>query len=279
MTSFKTHPALKPAQDKFFKYTWEMYAFEFKYYYDELKFQLPGGGTRKAKCRSYISGCTKDRNNQYYWFWSKAKKFYKKENRLVELDWLQSHYRRVQKCFYGQGMPEEISTILTMSVEIGHKSDLEIVPWAEKTFGVDCVGFVCAYYNALGTFDGQKYSIPKYRTTGGIAKTIKDLTYDCAVLFARPKSGGKGKWEVRPNPGNGAHIMVTDCWNEYGKSMWISESGSSKGGTCTSIYDIVDAPDTTEDDKAIWTIRRRNGGGKIKVFITREMPYWAEPVG
>lgn len=283
MATWHSHKALAPLQARFFPYTWEMFPSEFKNYYLDLPIELHTGVIKYANVHQYISSPTESRTKNYHAFRSAAMKWYKDKGRDIEHDWLKNNHVRVMACFYGQALPEELSLVCRMMVETGQRAANEVADWASKNFGLDCCGFVSSYFTALGTFDGRVYYIPKYREIGGTAKTIKDISYDCAILFARPKLkkvDGKlvesGDWETRPNPGNSAHIMVIDGWHEYGKSLIVTQSGSSLGGLDTGVYDIVKAPTSDKASRCVWTIRRSGGGSKHEVFITREMPFWSE---
>lgn len=289
MATWPKHPVLHKIQKQFFKYTWAMFASEFQDYYTNLPILLHNGTIKRANVHQYISGASGDRTKRYAAFRSTALKFYEKAGKTEDYDWLKNHHTRVMACFYGQAMPEELATVCRMMVETGQKTEMEIADWAGKNFGLDCCGFVSSYFTALGTFDGRQYYIPKYKQIGGVAKTVSDVTYDCAILFARKKmkkdkdSGlivESDDWEVRPNPGNKSHIMVTNGWIEHGRSLSVSQSGSSLGGLHTSVYEIVKAPSSTSNSRAVWQIKRQgktnHPDNLIPVFITREMPPWAQ---
>lgn len=279
MAVFTSHPLMRIFRQIHFPYTRSMYPFQFKEYYHNLPIDLPDQPTIRANIHRYISGYTDERCSKYWGFRSRARKFYKDRGTGIEYDWLSTHGKRVQLCFYGQGLPEEIAAICRMAVECGHVKVHNVKDWAEENFGTDCVGFANAYYCSLGSFDSAHYFIPNYKKIGGVALSSADVRYDNAVLVARPKAGStKGHWEVCPNPGNGngAHIGVIDRWCDYGRSFWMTHQTSSwKYGILTEIFDILEWPDTTDEKVAHWTIRRRSGGRKWHVIITKEMPNWS----
>ncbi|MEM6972113.1 MAG: hypothetical protein AAF577_04845 [Pseudomonadota bacterium] len=275
MASFNAHPVLDIIRYPHFNYSDNLYPFQFKEYYHKMPVILHTGQKITVTVWRYMSGYTGDRNKLFWKFRWRAKKYYDARGRYLEYDWLTSNSKRVQLCFYGQGMPEEISMIARMAVECGHVKPHDLKDWVGKTFGMDCVGFANAYYCALGTFQDAQYYIPKYKQIGGVAMSSADIRYDNAVLWARPKAGSD-KWEVRPNPGNKAHIGVIDCWAEYGRSFWMTHQGSSKDFITTEVFDILDYPKSNKENEVHWRIQRRTGGKRYDVIITRELQSWAQ---
>lgn len=282
MAAWYDHPILTPVRASHFKYSSTMWPCDFAQYYRDLPIPLDDGSVKRAKILTYVSGFNGERNKAYHAFKKPALAWAKKTGDADAADWLDRCSIRVGKCFYGQGMPCEIATICRLAVACGYKTALEVGDWAGKTFGQDCCGFVSNYYTAIDTFDGMMYYIPQYRVMAGTAYEVSDISYDCAVMWARKKAAKEGqdeddvRWEVTPN-GPGAHVAVTEDWVEYGKSLNITQRSGS--ALSTQVYEIVSAPKGRQKDKAVWKIRPKGGGGAATVMITRLMPYWMEAPG
>ena len=59
---------------------------------------------------------------------------------------------------YGKTSPDDCAHILDLALRTGKATEATIQAWADKALGVDCTGFVVAYYNEMGRIDLNKYS-------------------------------------------------------------------------------------------------------------------------
>ncbi|MFC5419292.1 hypothetical protein ACFPOB_06910 [Bosea eneae] len=72
------------------------------------------------------------------------------------------NHRIDQKAFtrasMGKVTPGDCQHILTMAVRSGLVRPGDLQAWADQCLGVDCTGFVVAYYNEIGRINVDKYS-------------------------------------------------------------------------------------------------------------------------
>ena len=126
---------------------------------------------------------------------------------------------------------------------------------------------------ALGVFEKRITYIPSFKRIGGVATAISDIDYDNAILFADIKEGIP---KIRPNPGNGSHIMIIECWESYGSTVYVAQSGSSKNGVdYDRIYEITQTPKSSSPGEAYWKIRQKGGSKDITCVITKRIQTYA----
>lgn len=273
MAAFSSHPALSSLQSSFFKHSSNMYPADYGAHFRSLPVGMPNGTVNRVDVSGYRSTYPSARRKACYNFLVKAKPFCDKPASPYKLagDWLRVHQTRVVACFAGQGLPEEISLVCSLAVASGLMTADELPHWANLNFGQDCVGFVSGYLVALGTFEAMLLDIPTYRQISGTATRIDDIKYDNAILMADVKGDGV---KIRPNPGNKSHIMIVECWEQYGSSMYVAQSSSSKNGVdYDRVYQIVQEPKTQDPLKAYWKLRR-NGASSFVAVITKTVPAW-----
>lgn len=274
MASFNQHAALADLQATHFKHSPNMYPADYGIHYHNLPVVLSDGSVKHVKVDSYKSTYTSERKKACNAFLSDARKFCNAPatRHARALEWMNVHQARVVSCFAGQGLPEEISLICALAVDSGHKKVTALSEWATSNFGMDCVGFVSSYLVALGSFEQMVAYIPSYKTIAGAATRIDDIKYDNVILWA-DLVGGKAK--VRANPGNDSHIAIIECWETYGSTVYVAQSASSKSGVdYDRIYEIVEAPKSTDPAKAIWKLRQK-GGSKFEAVITKTVPSYS----
>lgn len=271
MTSFAQHAALASLQATHFKHNPNMFPADYGSHYRNLPVVLPDGAVTHVKVDSYKSTYTADRKKACNGFLKAARKFCDAPTtrHVNALDWLNVHQSRVVSCFAGQGLPEEISLIVSLAVASGFQKTKDVQQWASTHFGMDCVGFVSTYLVALGQFDQMVAYIPSYKNIAGVATRIDDIKHDNVILWADLVDG---KAKIRPNPGNGSHIAIIECWEAYGSTVYVAQSASSKKGVdYDRIYQIVEAPKSTDPAKAIWKLRPK-GGSTFEAVLTKTVP-------
>ncbi len=274
MAPFATHAALANLQATLFKHRWDMYPADYGSHYRSLPVVLPGGIQTNVKVDSYVSTYTANRKKACNAFLWTARKFCDAPatRDADALDWMSVHQSRVVACFAGQGLPEEISLICSLAVASGHQKAKALPEWASANFGMDCVGFVSSYLVALGKFEQMVAYIPSYKTIAGAATRIDDIKYDNMILWA-DLSGGDAK--IRPNPGNKSHIAIIECWKDCESTVYVAQSASTKNGVdYDRIYEIVEAPKSTDPVKAIWKLKPK-GGTSFQAVITKTVPTYS----
>ena len=117
----------------------------------------------------------------------------------------------------GKVSPADCEHILTMAVDSGVAKRENVQAWADKNLGVDCTGFVVAYYDWQGLINIEKYN--------GGASCFALLTK--AKKNNRPPDGGPLVWELDD-------VAVDDM------ILWMNEAQveTRSPGHIAVIYDI-----------------------------------------
>lgn len=276
VAQFAKHPALSYIQANFLAYHPNMYPADFAKLYKSLPVKLTTGPVIFVNVNSYVSKLKPEAHKECGAFLRAARKWSSTESSSYfpqARAWLYENVKRIVGVFAGKGLPEEISLVCSLAVASGFKSPASLGPWAHKHIGLDCCGFTSAYFIALGTFGKAVSDIPSYKTIGGVATRFADITYDNCILFADMK-GGLAK--IRPNPGNKSHIMVIECWYDYGDTFYVAQAADSKNGVSyDELYKVVKPPTIHDKDKAIWTLRRLDGWKTFTAVITKRMATYA----
>ncbi len=290
MSDYSNWQIVKSFRQGFYEQSAAMMPYQFKEHYQNIPIYVPSGKTMRYRIGSnYQSKYSSDRKTHALALRKKIESHYGEHLDESLRKWLYS--KRLASCFSGHGSPEEISMIASYAVYSGYKSEGELTNWMPKVFGLDCNGFASAYFTAIKTFQKPMYYIPKFPMHAGYALEENEITYDGVICFARHKmktlkgvdEDGDGKddrvetkdWEVRPNPGNGAHIMVIDCWAQKPDALWVTQM-SATYGLDTHRYDIIGSPAIKKKRRAAFVIRRRGLGKKynIDVMFSKRMPSW-----
>ncbi len=271
------HPLIEPVRNTLFGYNWYMFPGDFRNYYHQCPVRLVGGKNLHVAVLKYQSGWSAGPDGQKYNLKVRIRKFHGSKISPILDSWL--HGSRPTAVFAGHGLPEEISVVCRLAVECGFVSEADLASWATNWIGLDCNGFVSAYYMSIGTFSRTLHSHPSYLNYVKPAKSTADITYDSCILWAT-RTTHKGKlstYKVVQNPSSSAHIAVIDDWYEYGKSLVVTERGGTNRydgppGVHQSIYDIVDEPPAgCTDEQAGWNVRSRDRKSGEHVIITRQM--------
>lgn len=271
------HPLIQPVRDRFFHYQWSMFPHEFRGYYHDLPVGLPGNRSTTVSVYKYQAGWASEPAGQQYLLTKRIRKHHGAGISPILESWLSTS--RPTAVFAGHGLPEEISLVCTLAVNCGFKTEDELRAWVLKYIGIDCNGFVNAYYMAIGTFSRVLHSHPSYLSHAKPARSVSEITYDSCMLWASRKDRGNkpDEFKVVQNPSDSAHIAVVDGWYEYGKSLLVTERGGTKRfkdppGIHYSIYDILSAPPAgCTDLQAGWKVKSRDRKTSDTVVITREM--------
>lgn len=273
---FAKHSALSYIQASFFAYHPDMYPADFGTHYKSLPVKLTTGSVIFVNVSTYVSKLKPAAHTECNAFLRAARKWTSTESSPYFPNahgWLYENVERVVGVFAGKGLPEEISLVCSLAVASGFKSATTVGAWAYKHIGIDCCGFTSAYFIALGTFGKPVGNIPSYKSIGGVATRLADITYDNCILFADMKAGVA---KIRQNPGNSSHIMVIECWCDYGDTFYVAQAASSKGGVSYDLlYKVIKPPTIHDKDKAIWTLRRLDGWKNFTAVITKRMASYA----
>ena len=291
MSNYSEWFEVKRFRSGFYDQSTSLYPADFKKYYEKIPIYLLSGAKATFSVTNYVSKYTADRKTHANALKAKIRDTWGADLHSSFQTWLDS--KRLASTFAGHGLPEEISMIASYAAYCGYKSEGEMANWMNSVFGLDCNGFVSAYFTALKTFKKPLYYIPSYPHHAGYAKEENEITYDSVICFARKKTklvkgdeDGDGiiedgerirvetkDWEVRPNPGNSAHIMVIDDWVNKWETLKVTQM-SATYKLDTHLYDVVDAPTVKKKRRAVFKIRRRGSTKKIDVMISKQMPEW-----
>lgn len=277
MTNYSELYCVKSFRQGYYQQNPSLMPYQYRKIYQRVPIHVPDGPAKTFAVHRYISSYTKARRDEALSLRRKIRDYYGSDLYPSVRQWLES--KRLAGTFAGHGLPEEISMMASYAVYTGYKTAAEVTTWAPKVFGLDCVGFANAYFTAIKTYKKPLYYIPSYTQHGGYAHDVSDITWDSAICFARIK-GTDGKnnkwdpkkdWQVRPNPGNGSHVMVIDAWAEKYKSLWVTQMSASNG-LDTQIYDVLKVPNSKHRQHAVWRILRRGNSKGINVMISKRMP-------
>lgn len=274
MQEFWKHPALSYLQTSFFQHHSNMYPADYGSHYKSLPVPV-GSSVIRVAVNGYRSNYTSARKAECNALLRVVRKFCDQPGSAYQQagEWTRTCQARVVSCFAGQGLPEEISLLCCLAVESKFKTIGELPQWAWANFGMDCVGFVSSYLIALGQFQKMVTYIPKYKFIADVARSVDDIKYDNAILWADVE-GGTAK--VRRNPGNKSHIAIVECWEQYGSTLYVAQSASSKKGVdFDRVYEIVQEPKSSQRDRAYWKIRPKGSYTTSKVVITKSIPIFA----
>lgn len=271
------HPLIEPVRNALFGYSSYMFPGDFRNYYYQCPVRLVSGKNVKVAVLKYQSGWSAPADAQKYTLKVKIRKFHGDKISPILDSWLNT--TRLTAVFSGHGLPEEISVVSRLAVECGYVSESDLAAWVNQWIGIDCNGFVSAYYMSIGTFGRTLHNHPSYLDYAKPAKSVSEITYDSCMLWAKKKviENKPDPYKVVQNPSDDAHIAVIDDWNEYGSSLVVTERGGNnrfKGppGVHQSIYDILDKPAPgCRDDQAAWKVRSRDRKSSDTVIITRRM--------
>ncbi|NIF81325.1 hypothetical protein F3J20_28780 [Paraburkholderia sp. Cy-641] len=117
----------------------------------------------------------------------------------------------------GKVSPDDCEHILTLAVDSGTVQPENIQVWADRNLGVDCTGFVVAFYDALGIMDIERYS-------GGAS---------CFTFI------NKAKHNHRP-PGESPLIWELDDVQPSDMILWMNDAQveTRSPGHIALIYDV-----------------------------------------
>lgn len=118
---------------------------------------------------------------------------------------------------YGKVSPLDCEHILTLAVDTGLVKRANLQAWADANLGVDCTGFVVAYYDWLGRINMNRYG-------GGIS---------CPNLVS------KAKLNNRKSDG-GPLIWALDDVQADDFIVWMNEAGKEtrSPGHIAMVYDV-----------------------------------------
>lgn len=197
--------------------------------YWALQVQIPGGAPVTVSCNKYFiapyQGATGD--------WVEAAK--QKQTRIQTVQQkaaakkLSVNSRSFLRATLGKGTPEDLEHVLSMAAQTGVAST-DLQNWADNNFGVDCTGFVVAYFASLGLMDIDTYAggascavfysaAQRHDASNFIIWDIKDVQVDDVVVWMF-QNGQETK-----KPG---HISVV-C-NAVGGALDCAESSGESDG-------------------------------------------------
>lgn len=289
MANYSHLHEVKLFRQSYYNQSQHLYPADFAEYYRRIPVYLPDGTKIFFGIRDYISSLSEGRSNQATALRRKIRDTWGADLHPSLQTWLSS--KRLAACFSGHGLPEEISMLASYAAYCGYKSAGELPNWLPSVFGLDCNGFVNAYFTALTTFKKALYYIPSYTQHAGFALEENEISFDSVICFARRKvkkikidEDGDGDidridtivtkdWQVRPNPGNQAHVMVIDDWTAKWDTVKVTQM-SATYKLDTHLYDIVDPPAIKKKRRAVFRIRRKDTNKTIDVMISKRMPEW-----
>lgn len=294
MANYSHLHEVKLFRQSYYDQSQHIYPTEFKKHYQEIPVYLPNKTKIFFGITEYISSLSEARSNQATALRSKIRDTWGADLHPSLQTWLSS--KRLAACFSGHGLPEEISMIASYAAYCGYKSAGELPNWLPTVFGLDCNGFANAYFTALTTFKKPLFYIPSYTQHAGIALEENEISFDSVICFARKRKktikhddNDDGitdrvetivtkDWEVRPNPGNGAHIMVVDHWTDKWNTLKVTQM-SATYKLDTHLYDVVDPPAIKKKRRAVFRIQRRDTNKTIDVMISKRVPEWLGKAG
>ena len=290
MSGYNNHPALLDIRAELFNYPADIMPYQFMDYYYHLPVPTPSSGTLVVSATRYVSGVVEPGITERKAWRAAVDAYFNKNGWDADIkSWIKLD--RNAAVFNGHGLPEEIALVCRLALLSGYKTVATLPDWVSKSIGIDCNGFVNAYYTAAGYFGQPLHSHPSYINVSPPARTVSEINWDSAIVTARtisgvalptdpPPSQDEDNYRVKINPGGkfdkGAHILVIDNWAEYGKTFWASDQpGTNYPGPRCLIYEIVKPPAAGAKRKKnyVWTIRKQGSGtdGDRLVYITRQM--------
>ena len=161
------------------------------------------------------------------------------------------HKLQIAKAFYGKGAPEDFAVALAYALRIGRTAPGGLQNYCDRRakLGVDCSGFVNAYFLKTGRISAER---PISRYERGILRASQDDIQALDVLI----------WQ------NSSHIAVIDhvIANSNPRKMVVVESAESKDGLSISEYTVLQVRDN------IFQVDRGEGGGRpgpVKIVEVR----------
>lgn len=275
------HPLVVPLRARRFPYSWDMVPSDFRIYYHACPVELPGGDLALVAVLRYVSNAgVAARSRRDSWVGAVRAHAGAGISPLLS-SWLGTS--RPMAVFNGHGLPEEISLVCQLAVSSGlcHRHDLQ--DWVRDNIGLDCNGFVNAYYMSIGTFNRVMHYHPKYVQHGARAVSNVQVDWDSCMVWAWKPGTGPGEdktgYRVRANPGNDAHIAVIERWLDFGQSLIVVERGGNNrfpgrpAGLTRSIYTVVTKPPAgVKAREAGWEVRSEFRNATESVIITKRMP-------
>ncbi len=190
---------------------------------------------------------------------------------------------RLRRVFLGKGSPRDIALALSLLAHSGlvarhHPGSAEKVAlqqYADRYMGVDCSGFVNNYFTAIGRRAHDlvdRPGISTYARPGRRLRTIPGSPRNHVFCWLK----GESRTSARPHHlAEFSHIVLVDDWvsppgangDPVHAVLRVSQSGSSLGGICTGLYEILRAPAAT-DARCTWRIRRLAHGGDFNLNPT-----------
>jgi hypothetical protein len=133
------------------------------------------------------------------------------------------------RALYGKGTPQDLEHVLGMAAATGTAGSA-LQTWADNNLGVDCTGFVVAYFDSLGWMDADKYlggtgcdtfydMARRLNKTGFIIWNIDDVQPDDIIVWMYANG------QETKHPG---HISLV--YNKVGNSLMCGESNGGGDG-------------------------------------------------
>ena len=172
----------------------------------------------------------------------------------------------------GKGSPEEMEHILEVGLACGHikPTTQDVTNFVDNNFGVDCTGFVCAYYRTIG-------KMPDSDANG----LNNPMNVGCGVFFDKAKNLNQIIWDYNEIRQGDVMVWMLENRSETRKPGHISLI--HQAGAANTLYCREANGDTGQDPRIIERILKEIAGdekaktrhwvldnqGKEKVLILR----------
>jgi hypothetical protein len=149
-------------------------------------------------------------------------------NKKVKTDEVVS--RSLREAFDGKGLPGDYEQALALAADLKdcEANKVGLQTYADKYLGIDCSGFVNAYFQAKGKLHVDSLTrvsrtISDYAREGAPRLTLEEVEQDDCLIYML-KHG-----EIKKRPG---HIMLVDSGPKQGKkkdTLSVVESSGNRG--------------------------------------------------
>lgn len=190
----------------------------------------PGHAAQEDRRREFM-------RQHYSWV---AKTFRRLRQRREDFDPL-----AVSKAYSGKGWPEDYEWALTLAASTGlcQPTQHAIQTYCDAHLGIDCSGFVNAYFNKKGKIAGRSYLLISAYARGTRRNNVNDVRQDDCLAWT--DSDGN----LKSNPGHIALvqrvIIPTNLFSAViaGVSIHVIES-TGRIGLCDSLYQVRQRKET-----------------------------------
>lgn len=178
----------------------------------------------------------------------------------------------LQRAYDGKGWPEDYEWALTIAVDVGKcratKEALQV--FADKYFGIDCSGFVNAYFQKKGKLTGGDSLLISAYARRTARERLRDVARDDCLIMMREDGG------IKTGPG---HIMLvegrTAGADPDGKNdvLQVVESTGGKGLNESNYRRIEDKKVGTGKAKFRMFLMDRGIPGKGNMWVKIVKPF------